>query len=83
MIILPETNATMAFRLAEKLRTAIAAEPFATVDHVTASFGLAEAKDEQPLRQLLQVADLALYQAKEQGRNCVVSSTSNNVELTE
>ena len=83
LIILPETNAAMAFRLAEKLRTAIAAEPFATVDHVTASFGLAEAKDEQSLRQLLQVADSALYQAKEQGRNCVVSTTSNNVELTE
>ncbi|WP_292953731.1 MULTISPECIES: transporter substrate-binding domain-containing protein [unclassified Neptuniibacter] len=72
MILLPETNAKMAYRLAEKLRTAIAAELFEEVDQVTASFGLAEATEDQSSRELIKKADSALYQAKDQGRNCVV-----------
>lgn len=73
LIILPETDADMAYRLAEKLRTAIAAERFDTVDQVTASFGLTQATQEQSSRELIQIVDAALYQAKEQGRNCVVT----------
>jgi diguanylate cyclase (GGDEF)-like protein len=76
LIILPETNAAMAYRIAEKLRTAIAAEPFSTVDHITGSFGLAEAQEQQSPRQLLQIADEALYRAKEKGRNCVMSAAA-------
>ncbi len=73
LIILPETSITMAGRLAEKLRAILAAEPFPEVDQVTASFGVAEAETEieGSARQLVQKVDVALYQAKEQGRNQV------------
>nr|WP_246624965.1 transporter substrate-binding domain-containing protein [Oceanobacter mangrovi] len=74
LIILPDTSAEMAYRLAEKIRTAIAAEQFEQVDHVTASFGLAACREPgQSARQLLLKADNALYQAKNAGRNRVVS----------
>ncbi|WP_415904870.1 transporter substrate-binding domain-containing protein [Neptuniibacter sp. QD48_55] len=76
MILLPETNAQMAYRLAEKLRTAIAAEMFEEVDQVTASFGLAEAAIDHSPRELIQIADAALYQAKELGRNRVINGGS-------
>lgn len=82
LIVLPETDANMAFRLAEKLRTAIAAEPFEKVDHVTASFGLAEAKPDQSPRQLIQIVDSALYLAKEQGRNQVVRAGGDLEQTT-
>lgn len=94
MIILPETSGQLAYRLAEKLRTAIAAEQLQGIDHVTVSIGVSESisqgdilatADEQdqngaihqPVlspRQLIMQADNALYQAKESGRNQVVSS---------
>lgn len=74
MIILPETAASLAFRLAEKLRTAIAAEQFETVDQVTTSIGLAQSSQgDHSARQLILRADSALYRAKESGRNRVVT----------
>ncbi|MDO6804896.1 GGDEF domain-containing protein, partial [Wenyingzhuangia sp. 1_MG-2023] len=73
MIILPDTSAALAYRLAEKIRTAIAAEQFEDADHVTTSIGLVESlQPGQSARQLLLKADKALYQAKSRGRNCVV-----------
>lgn len=83
MILLPETNADMAYRLAEKLRTAIAAEEFSEVEQVTASFGLAQAQPEQTSRELLKQIDNALYAAKEQGRNCVITSSISPQEVGE
>jgi diguanylate cyclase (GGDEF)-like protein len=71
LIILPETDLSLALRLAEKLRATLAAEQFPTIDQVTASFGVAEALDDISARHLVQRVDVALYQAKEQGRNRV------------
>ncbi len=74
MILLPETAGDLAYRLAEKLRTAIAAEQFEEVDHVTASIGLVESVEAgQSARELVLKADSALYRAKESGRNRVVA----------
>ena len=60
----------------EQLRAAvesITAEEFGMQSNVTASFGVASAKASgYELRVLLAHADSALYQAKRQGRNCVV-----------
>lgn len=74
MIVLPETTGSLAFRLAEKLRTAIAAEQFEKVDHITTSIGLVESGDQQQsARQMILKADKALYRAKETGRNRVIA----------
>ncbi|MGE0079841.1 MAG: diguanylate cyclase [Thiohalomonadaceae bacterium] len=68
LVILPETDATGARSLAERLRTAVA-----TDTGVTVSLGVAQAGPTHGERlALLQAADAALYQAKADGRNRVV-----------
>jgi diguanylate cyclase (GGDEF)-like protein len=42
--------------------------------HITASIGVAIASADDTLNSLLQRADQAMYRAKAQGRNCVVSA---------
>ncbi len=75
-ILLPNTNASDAFILAERLRLAIEGEG-CFLDkqrmHLTASVGVAAFSGEMPdLDALLRSADAAMYQAKNQGRNRVV-----------
>lgn len=74
--ILPHTDAEAAQAWAERVRGAIGATIEAAVP-VTASFGVAQASPdgETPTR-LLEAADQALYTAKRQGRNRVVSAPS-------
>lgn len=70
-ILLPETGLAGSVVVAERIRAAIEQTLFKTVQHVTISFGVATfLSDEQDL---LQRADSALYQAKGQGRNQVVT----------
>ena len=79
VVILPQTSEAGAIKVAEDIRIAIQKlnipHPNSTVDSmVTASVGIANtipnAKDKPQL--LIEAADLALYQAKKGGRNCVV-----------
>jgi len=81
-IIATRTGAGDAERLAERIRTMIAdlrmegddipANSLLRDDiHVTASFGIADAKDDPYDRSMLERADLALYNAKQGGRNRV------------
>ncbi|QNM97031.1 GGDEF domain-containing protein [Chitinimonas koreensis] len=78
-ILLPETDLMQAAEVADRLRTAVAAEAFDWEGRgvpVTMSFGCAVLADppaggeEAAIAGLLQVADRALYQAKHAGRNC-------------
>jgi two-component system cell cycle response regulator len=78
VIVMPETDLHVAGMVAERLRNAIAGEPFAVNKaskriHVTISIGLTtlEAKDET-VGDVLKRADTALYRAKHDGRNRVV-----------
>jgi two-component system cell cycle response regulator len=81
-IVMPETDMHVAGMVAERLRRAVAAEPFA-IDkgtrhiEVTISIGLAalERKGE-PMADVLKRADLALYRAKHDGRNRVVAAAA-------
>ena len=75
VILCPETNAENGYRLAEKLRDVIAAEPVEYAGFqvpVTCSFGAAElTPDMSNARALYAAADRALYGAKQAGRNAV------------
>lgn len=76
LICLKETTLTDAERVIERLREALAGWPIPLVGHeplrITASFGLAPARDNRTLDELIHTADQALYQAKHDGRNRVV-----------
>jgi len=76
LICLKETTLTDAERVIERLREALAGWPIPLAGHeplrITASFGLAPARDNRTLDELIHTADQALYQAKHDGRNRVV-----------
>lgn len=88
--ILPNTTASGAAQVAERLRRTIAARPFTTIRTdgeyieipITISAGVAEIVDgitgtgDSPARAVIAAADRALYEAKRQGRNQVVHSLS-------
>ncbi len=77
-IALPETEIVEAVAIAERLRMTIEAAAIdvkssETPIHVTMSFGVASfPKDGTTLNDLIHQADVAVYQAKLKGRNCVV-----------
>ncbi|MGF1542728.1 MAG: diguanylate cyclase domain-containing protein [Pleurocapsa sp.] len=78
-IILPQTPATTALEIAETIRQQIAQlnleHPASTVsDRVSLSLGVTSLQPslQYTKEQLLATADRALYQAKQQGRNCAV-----------
>lgn len=75
-VVLPDTRLDEARRVAERLREQVATHVFQEGEQrlrVTVSIGLVTARD-MNLATLLQHADLALYRAKETGRNRVVES---------
>jgi two-component system cell cycle response regulator len=77
VVLMPDTPLSRAFQIGERLRAGIAADTFdigAEPIRVTASVGVAaiEASDEQP-EQVFKRADVALYAAKRQGRNRVMT----------
>jgi diguanylate cyclase (GGDEF)-like protein len=75
-ILLPRATAADAAAMAERLRVAMARAPLwhdKGEIHFTASFGVAEADGPTTLDRLLDAADAALYRAKEQGRDRVVT----------
>ncbi|MBE9568336.1 MAG: GGDEF domain-containing protein [Proteobacteria bacterium] len=71
IILAPETDISGAMIHAERLRNDIEKFEFDTVDHITSSFGVTEFKKEDTLEMLMERADIALYMAKEYGRNRV------------
>ena len=76
LLILPEASATQAYEIAERIRHAIEHKVMTIQGQslqITASFGIAELTEQQDsFNQLFNSADMALYQAKDQGRNQVV-----------
>jgi two-component system cell cycle response regulator len=81
VVVMPETNLGAAVSVAERLRRAVAGEPFfihATSERqpITISIGVAIARPGDTVDTLLQRADEALYQAKNSGRNRVVAQDS-------
>lgn len=81
VVVMPDTSQEMAGTVAERLREMVEKKPFRLQSggelNVTASLGIATAGDEVASpEQLLRQADRALYQAKTEGRNRVVSAAA-------
>jgi diguanylate cyclase (GGDEF)-like protein len=81
VLLLPNTTAVQAGAIAERLRANIENHPFFSLSRdivgITASFGIGSLEkgnleEATPATNLCQRADVALYQAKESGRNKVV-----------
>ncbi len=76
MILLPETNLNEAHLLAERLREQCAKliiNSNGNQINVTISIGVSQANDDDAYpKDMLKRADIALYNAKDRGRNCVV-----------
>ncbi len=84
IILLPQTSAQQAFIIAERIRESVASKHLETENSglaVTLSIGVAEIryspKDEM-IEDVIRRADLALYQAKKNGRNHAVVFTDEN-----
>jgi len=78
IVLLPDTDLEQVKLVAEKLRTEIANHESYLVDDqiisVTASFGITSSQaEDEPWQSILERADQALYAAKREGRNCVVT----------
>jgi len=73
-VLLAETSKEGAFEVAERLRTAIKVMEIPKARNITASFGVAECPtDAQTAADVLKAADVALYEAKRNGRDRVVA----------
>lgn len=77
-VLLPQTNLEKAFMIAERLRMAISkAEVIfekGIISNFTASFGVIDANSSRNIDEILIQADLALYKAKNSGRNRVCTN---------
>ena len=71
VIICPESQEEGTYNLIENIRLDIAKHTFNKVESITASFGIAIFKEEDSVESLLKRADVALYKAKNSGRNRV------------
>jgi diguanylate cyclase (GGDEF)-like protein len=75
MILASATNIDGAVKHAERLRRDIAQHKFSIPLKVTASFGVAEFDPEDDdINSLIRRTDIALYNAKGRGRNCVAQA---------
>ncbi len=73
-VLLVETSQSSGMEVAERLRLAIKTLETASGASITASFGVAECPtDAQTASEIIKAADVALYQAKRNGRDQVVA----------
>lgn len=77
VILVPDADGEIAFRLAERIRSRIAATPFEYAGNrvpVTVSLGVATKNDpSSTLEDVIELSDKALYRAKSAGRNRVAA----------
>jgi diguanylate cyclase (GGDEF)-like protein len=77
ILFLPDTNLKDAVDVAQKLRQKIEEHAFGTVEKITCSFGVTTLKHEESKESFIKRVDILLYEAKESGRNCVVSDVQS------
>lgn len=81
-IILPRTDTGSAYQLVEQIRRKLETKKHKivktgeTVSKLTASFGISKYQKDDTVENLVGRADAKLYQAKKNGRNCIVVDNS-------
>ncbi|MDD2641231.1 MAG: diguanylate cyclase, partial [Arcobacteraceae bacterium] len=73
VILLSQTQLTVAYDFANNLRETIKHYSFTDVNQLTVSMGVVEFNENQTLEAFIKKADMALYLAKENVRNRVES----------
>ncbi|MEA1918932.1 MAG: diguanylate cyclase [Campylobacterota bacterium] len=73
LLIIEVKNLESLHKIAENLRIIIASERFEEINTLSCSFGITLAQTNESQKDTIERADRALYQAKNEGRNCVVS----------
>ncbi|MEI7208608.1 sensor domain-containing diguanylate cyclase [Pectobacterium carotovorum] len=80
LILLPETSLDVALSIAERLRQRVQESTIPVVGNITISLGAAlwePGVSDMPIDRTFKLADEALYQAKQEGRNRVVSASGS------
>ncbi|MCA9410080.1 MAG: sensor domain-containing diguanylate cyclase [Candidatus Omnitrophica bacterium] len=84
-IIMPQTDKSEAIRIADRIRKSVEKERWVEEDptrSITLSMGVSEyPKDAHDPAILVELADLALYQSKQNGRNRVTSATPDMLKI--
>ena len=83
VVLLPKVNSNESLIVAEKLRLAIELHPYREIAEnitFTISIGVSKYRDGESLEKLINRADLALYKAKENGRNQVCRSETDTAQ---
>ena len=71
MVMLPDTTLEAAKDIAERIRSFIASQNIEPVGIVTVSMGVVQCEEDEELQEVIKRSDIALYKAKELGRNRV------------
>lgn len=72
VVLMPSTDSRDAFTIAERIRNSIEGCTFENMGGITVSIGLSERVDKEIIDDVINRADVALYRAKEAGRNRTV-----------
>jgi diguanylate cyclase (GGDEF)-like protein len=74
MILMPNVNIDNAYSVAEKLRKTIEHTNIKQIDELTASFGVTHFNEGDTVESFVKRVDEALYKAKQNGRNTVITA---------
>lgn len=77
--LLSETSVGNALVVAESIRKIIEYHHFHKVGHLTISIGIADNKNSHNIDEIIEKADMALYESKNNGRNMITSFSKNKV----
>ncbi|MDM7202812.1 MAG: GGDEF domain-containing protein, partial [Thermodesulfobacteriaceae bacterium] len=73
LILLSHTRLEQAKVVAEKLQKLVCKMKVPPIERISASFGLSEYKINESYEETIKRADLALYKAKAEGKNCIIA----------